>query len=82
MEQTLYLLSWDRQPAYINRITATSYNPLFIYNKGGAGDSTYICFAPQSGQMQKEADTRCTSAPTDYPAEACPSGGPNLVCLP
>lgn len=70
-------------PAFIKRITDVNYNSLFVYNKGGAGDSTYVCFLPKSSQFVKQAAARCLAAPADYPAEACPADpDPDYVCLP
>jgi len=66
--------------SFISRVTAGSYNPLFIYNNGGQGDSTYVCFLPKSASFSDDAGKRCDghvdfgALPTDYPAEACPDG--------
>lgn len=63
--------------SFINRISATSYNSLYKWHKGGVGESTYICFLPKSSNFQTEAGTRCTNAlglPSDFPAAACPGG--------
>ncbi|BCX14933.1 MAG: hypothetical protein KatS3mg088_616 [Patescibacteria group bacterium] len=47
--------------SFVNRITTSGYNPLFIFNRGQAGDSYYVCFAPQSGSFRTEANNRCGS---------------------
>lgn len=54
--------------AYLNRITATGYNYLYVYNGGSQGNSTYICFKPQSNSFKATAlkrwnnGTACTGA--------------------
>ena len=71
--------------AYITRITTTGYNSLYIYNGGAQGDSTYVCFLPQSQQFEKQAVTRCAAAPADFPSttsQACPGGTGDYICLP
>ena len=66
--------------SFISRITAGGYNPLYIYNDGGQGDSTYVCFLPKSASFSDDTGKRCDehvdfgTLPTDYPAEACPAG--------
>lgn len=45
--------------SFVNRLNATGYNTLFLYNHGDQGDSTYICFKPDSGSFTEEAKTRC-----------------------
>lgn len=75
--------------AFVNRITSTKSNALNIGYGGLTGQSLYVCFNPQSGSFKKEADDRCTSPPTDYPAAACGTcpktslgQHTNCVCLP
>jgi len=75
--------------AFVNRVTSTKSNALFIEYGGSTGDSVYVCFNPQSGSFKKEADDRCSSPPTGYPATACGScpktslgKADNCVCLP
>ncbi len=41
--------------AYLNRITATGYNYLYVYNGGSQGNSTYACFKPQSNSFKAVA---------------------------
>lgn len=44
---------------------------LFIYNRGNQGDSTYICFVPQSNAFLQEAQERCDTA-GGIPADLAP----------
>ena len=72
--------------SFIDKITKTDYNHLYVYFSGEAGDSLYVCFKPQSGAMQKEAADRCTSGmPEDVTGaglnEIC-TEGQEYVCLP
>ena len=61
--------------SFANRIVATTYNPLFVYNDGTAGSSTYMCFLAKSSAFQTESGIRCgATLPTDFPANACPAG--------
>lgn len=65
----------ELKASFTTRITGTGYNILSKYNRGTAGDSTYLCFLPKSSSFQTEAGTRCDGVlPADYPAEACPAG--------
>ncbi len=74
--------------SFVTRITGSDYNSLFVYNGGDQGDSTYVCFAPQSANFTTEAADRCDAAlPGDYPASACDNlddcgNGGNCICLP
>ncbi len=82
--------------SFVTRISDESNNPLYIYNEGAQGDSTYVCFNPQSGAFTEEALTRCGDAeadtPEDFPdAEVCQTDCRGLdageatgcfVCLP
>jgi len=75
--------------SFVNRITDTKNNALFIEYGGQTGNSVYVCFNPQSGSFKKEAEDRCKSAPADYPTTACGScpktslgQSDNCVCLP
>lgn len=78
--------------SFINRISASDYNDLWIYNRGNPGDSYYVCFAPQSGSFTTDAVNRCnevnTALPDDFPPSACGNtddcGDPGgaCVCLP
>lgn len=75
--------------AFVNRVTSTSNNALYIGYIAETGNSVYVCFNPQSGSFKKEADDRCLDAPDDFPAEACGAcptdslgKNANCVCLP
>ncbi len=70
--------------AYITRISAPTANPIYVYNGGQPGNSTYVCFKPKSQQFEKNATTRCATPPADYPAQACTAGSTtlNYTCLP
>lgn len=74
----------ELKASYINRITATDANPLYIWNAGGTGDSTYVCFLPVSGAFKTEAEARCAgTTPLDFPAAACPvDPGEPYICIP
>ncbi len=45
--------------SFVTRITDEGYNPLYLYNEGEQGDSTYVCFKPQSAAFKEEAVKRC-----------------------
>jgi prepilin-type N-terminal cleavage/methylation domain-containing protein len=71
----------ELKSSFVNRVTDTTYNHLFIYNEGGTGDSTYVCFEPQSGAFATEALNRLDTSgdgavdgsdtmPEDFPADA------------
>lgn len=75
--------------SFIDKITKTDYNHLYVYFSGEAGDSLYVCFKPQSGAMQEEAATRCgdtsgSGLPEDFRAAAASvcAEGEEYVCLP
>ena len=51
--------SLELKSSFTQRVTDAGYNPLYLYNNGGQGDSTYVCFVPQSGAFVQEAETRC-----------------------
>lgn len=78
---------------FFSRIFATGYNHMFIYNRGSQGDSTYVCFKPQSRAFKTEAVTRCNEGlPADLDdisTSVCEDvGDPNAadaniyICLP
>ena len=68
----------ELKESFSSRITDSTYNTLSIYNEGGKGDSTYLCFVPKSDAFADEGGDRCKeetqSLPDDYPASACPDG--------
>ncbi|RJR25465.1 type II secretion system protein [Candidatus Microgenomates bacterium] len=51
--------------SFVDRISQTEYNTLYVYNGGDTGDSTYICFDPQSASFEDEAEDRCTAGLPD-----------------
>ena len=69
--------------SFTNRIKSSA-TPLHVYNRGGQGDSTYVCFEPRSAAFLKEAKDRCdVELPLDYPVDsACPNTGTSYSCLP
>ncbi len=89
--------SQELKISYIDKISATNYNELYVYHAADDYASTYVCFAPQSNSFRVEALTRLdanadgtiatTELPADYPPNAvgntvnCGSEG-NCVCLP
>lgn len=60
----------ELKSTFANRITQSAYNSLFVYYRGANnGDSTYICFAPQSGAFERAATVRCDEGyPNDLDA--------------
>lgn len=56
--------------SYVTRISAATYNPLYIYNRGTQGDSTYVCFLPKSGAFKEEAMARCGTEGDGMPEDA------------
>ncbi len=75
---------------FFNRIFDSTYNPLYIYNRGNQGDSTYVCFIPQSKAFVTEANTRCEdTAGTGLPSDLqdigttiCGDVDQPYICLP
>lgn len=64
----------ELKASFTSRISESSYNTLYLYNRGTQGDSTYICFLPKSDSFLTEAANRCGgSLATDFPADACPA---------
>ena len=81
----------ELKDSFIERISATNANPLFIYNSGDVGASTYVCFRPRSKAFATEANTRASGTlPIDYPPDATGNTDPitgcgtdgNCICLP
>lgn len=73
--------------SFTTRISAASYNTMYVYNAGTQGTSTYVCFNPKSASFKAEAKTRCEgSLPSDYPpaGSSCKTTGtdPYYSCLP
>ena len=67
----------ELKASFINRIVGDRANNLWIYNHGVAGESTYVCFVPDSSAFRDEAWLRCTTggapAIVDFPPDACPN---------
>lgn len=81
----------ELKASFVNRITATGYNSLYIFNRGNQGDTTYVCFAPKSASFNTEAWNRCGQAtdgnglPADLQPAAtniCVSATESYSCLP
>lgn len=49
----------ELRQSFVTRITGATYNTLIKYNRGTAGDSTYVCFQPRSASFRAEAIRRC-----------------------
>jgi len=66
----------ELKASFVNKIVGAKYRKLWLYNSGVAGESTYVCFIPQSSSFRDEAWKRCKATlPTDFPTEACPNDG-------
>lgn len=74
----------ELKESFITRLGTDSARDLYVYNQGGNGDSTYICFYPQSEAFLIEARERCADMPSDTgDAEAIICEDQNeMVCLP
>ena len=76
--------------SFRDRLTDPSNRPLFAYNRGEPGDSTYICFEPQSNAFAEKAKERCGGSSDSLPQDLrdmytsiCPvDGSTRLYCLP
>lgn len=63
----------ELKATFVNRIVGSG-RALSLYNNGTQGDSTYVCFLPQSASFRDEAWTRCRATlPADFPPLACPA---------
>lgn len=86
----------ELKQSFIERVSQSTYNYLYLYNSGAQGSSTYACFAPKSNAFVQEVDTRLDpdgddtldNYPADYPASdaigntaQCGAAG-NCVCIP
>ncbi len=86
----------ELKQSFLDRVSATSYNFLYLYNDGAQGSSTYACFAPRSQAFVQEVEQRLDpdgdgtldNYPADYPSDdaignttECGTAG-NCVCLP
>ncbi len=78
--------------SFVNRISDTRYNALYMEFGGASGDSVYVCFSPQSMSFAQEADRRIAAGvPVGYPADArgncaallgASGTHENCICLP
>lgn len=82
----------ELKQSFVTRVVGGNTH-LWLYNRGTAGDSTYVCFLPASGAFQAEAFRRCdATTPDDFPGLVCPAVGCTdesettsttcMVCLP
>ena len=92
----MYYSCCELKDAFVNKITGSTYNHLYIYNRGDSGsDSTYVCFNPASDAFKQEIVSKYDSnsnnaiesneVPADYPPEAYDGAtcdGGYCVCLP
>lgn len=68
--------SQELKESFIDRITTSAgRRQMYVYNHGNQGDSTYVCFVPQSGAFVTEATQRCTQG---LPADLLPEV--NEIC--
>lgn len=73
--------------SFVDRISQGSYNTLFVYNRGTQGDSTYVCFQPQSKAFVQEVADRLDpdkddvfdNFPADYPATMLDGTSPAAI---
>lgn len=79
----------ELKEAFVTRVSETDYNPLFVWNRGTAGDSTYVCFLAKSGAFKTEANDRCDdTSGTGLPADlqgatsVCGDSTAPYICLP
>lgn len=57
--------------SFVNRLNNPNYqpNPLYIYKKEGAANSTYVCYKPKSASFNTEAVERCGVAGAGLPTD-------------
>lgn len=56
----------ELKKSFVDRISSSNYNQLYVYHRGGSNDSVYVCFRPKSGAFKQEAYDRCASGlPSD-----------------
>lgn len=75
--------------SFVDKITKSDFNHLYVYYNGETGSSLYVCFLPQSGAFKEEAANRCVDAAgsglpadlQDAAATVC-AAGLEYVCLP
>lgn len=86
---TCYPGTDELKQTFVSRINSSD-RKMFVYNRGQLGDSTYVCFLPQSKAFSEQAKTRCGTGGADLPADmagikttVCPTSGDAFyVCLP
>lgn len=86
----------ELKQSFLDRVSQTSYNALYLYNAGTQGSSTYACFAPKSKafvqevlqRLDPDGDSTLDNYPADYPDDdaianvaQCGADG-NCVCIP
>ncbi|MCA9369916.1 MAG: type II secretion system protein [Pseudomonadales bacterium] len=76
----------ELKSTFITRVSDPDARPLYVYNEGGTGDATYVCFEPQSQAFKTQAIERCDAGlPGDVGQTAesmiCDDGN-ELICLP
>ena len=69
--------SQELKSSFIDRVTESTSRGLFLYNRGQQGDSTYVCFVPQSGAFRTEAQDRCTDG---YPDDIDAGVVTDIIC--
>lgn len=90
--------SQELKVTFVDKVSAATYNPLYIFHNDDNFASTYVCYRPQSNSFAVEAfnrlDTNADGAidgtdsiPDDYPADAWNNTTQcgtdgNCVCLP
>lgn len=72
--------SQELKVTFVDKVSATNYNELYIYHSDDDYASTYVCFAPQSNSFRVEALARfddnadgtiqADEVPDDYPTNA------------
>jgi len=79
----------ELKDAFITKVSSSKYNWLYVYNKGGTNNSTYVCFMPKSNTFKDDATKRCEgglpSDVTDISDDVCNHGATinnSMACLP
>ena len=66
--------------SFVTRLVSPNEKKLYVYNKGGVGDSTYVCFAPQSTAFKDEATKRCAGLPGAGLPDDIGANGKAFIC--
>lgn len=69
----------ELKAGFTTRIANPTYNTLYIYNRGTAGDSYYVCFEGKSGSFKAEANRRCSATQSELGDAAGGGLPPDLV---